>query len=1065
MLRFISCFTFLTLGVACSASPNNSTTGSTSNGGGTTGTDAGGTSGDGTTGTSTGGTTGTTTGGTTGSTATFTLSGQLTGLALGRSVELFSGDFSAVVSTNGSFTLSTTVPSGTMYDVQVRTQPLFQDCTVQDGSGTIADGDVSSVTVNCITTHAPLGGTVSGLQGDGLTLALNGTPIDTLAALSTEFSVAGALLVGSSPTLTIATQPTAPSQTCVLSGGGASQVLPVITEAGVNTIAVICTTNTYALSGVVNGLRVNGLTLANGVDEVTLNPDPGNPVAFSLPAIASGESYAITVDHTDGRVSNSTLTQRCTVTAGATGTVQSEAVANIVVTCVNQHLIRVQTTGLSGGTNLALTVDGDQETLAITTNGDATFSMYLDTGAEYALAIVPVVPTAISCVLGAEGGTASGNTTIISVSNTCSPYALAPVYPSNGANWNTRVLNNGVDQYSGSDAACTGTLVDWQTCVHGGELKQLVLTGVNSCTDITASDSLDVFGWRCLPGTPVRIVSTGLKPGKGLRDLLVFDSPPTWRSLGLSVSHDSTVIVTVAPTVAWTNPIDEWNQPTAPPADGFFQTGRVAVFTEDVFSTDAAPLVLREPRSSVVTKPGVQVDGQRGNIFTVLSLAPFAWLELDFAAVSAIDTPSSSDCFNVQCVQLYIAAEGAVVRNSTMAGAGRHGIFVPGAVAALQFLDVKLTGTALTASPFLVATSGSLFARAVFNAPTATDQVRISGNRNVMHALAFKGSAISEDYGQSNQVWTQLTMAEANSAWPSVLVASGGGSVFAQSTVFGGPQQGLAVQQNSSWLTFNSVAVVGAEPGIQLSDVPQQTVLRDVASIPDVSGNFAIATSFLSRRTAADDLEGAGWSLSHRVAGTIKVGIGTGLDGGMCSNEPAENPAAGLGFVDSTCSTFLAFGPLLTNGAPTGATFHPNALNGGIFVGNDAWQGLAFNDQGDPNGGGAGTAGPVLLNALGTGMTVQEHAWFANSIECAKIRGATFDGALGCYSRFLDHAFEIVGDGRGNDNGLCESHEACIFTPNIGAYQGHGAAVLENADLDVGTVQNVQLYRHADNGY
>jgi len=37
---------------------------------------------------------------------------------------------------------------------------------------------------------------------------------------------------------------------------------------------------------------------------------------------------------------------------------------------------------------------------------------------------------------------------------------------------------------------------------------------------------------------------------------------------------------------------------------------------------------------------------------------------------------------------------------------------------------------------------------------------------------------------------------------------------------------------------------------------------------------------------------------------------------------------------------------------------------------------------------------------------------------------------------FLVNATERLFDERGNDNGLCESDESCVYSPNIGAYQG-----------------------------
>ena len=64
--------------------------------------------------------------------------------------------------------------------------------------------------------------------------------------------------------------------------------------------------------------------------------------------------------------------------------------------------------------------------------------------------------------------------------------------------------------------------------------------------------------------------------------------------------------------------------------------------------------------------------------------------------------------------------------------------------------------------------------------------------------------------------------------------------------------------------------------------------------------------------------------------------------------------------------------------------------------------------------------------------------------------------------RVTSEAF-LSSDGIGNENGLCESNETCLMTPNIGAYQGHGELV------DAGTysdsdLTNITLVRYAENG-
>lgn len=62
---------------------------------------------------------------------------------------------------------------------------------------------------------------------------------------------------------------------------------------------------------------------------------------------------------------------------------------------------------------------------------------------------------------------------------------------------------------------------------------------------------------------------------------------------------------------------------------------------------------------------------------------------------------------------------------------------------------------------------------------------------------------------------------------------------------------------------------------------------------------------------------------------------------------------------------------------------------------------------------------------------------------------------------YLSNAFEILGDEIGNDNGLCESNEDCIYTPNFGSYQGtgdfysNGTCIFQN-----GTISGVQMYAY-----
>lgn len=65
---------------------------------------------------------------------------------------------------------------------------------------------------------------------------------------------------------------------------------------------------------------------------------------------------------------------------------------------------------------------------------------------------------------------------------------------------------------------------------------------------------------------------------------------------------------------------------------------------------------------------------------------------------------------------------------------------------------------------------------------------------------------------------------------------------------------------------------------------------------------------------------------------------------------------------------------------------------------------------------------------------------------------------------FLVNATEIINDGSGDDDGLCESNESCIYSPNFGAYQGHGDLSSGTCDFSNGNIFNVKMYRYSSNG-
>ena len=238
-----------------------------------------------------------------------------TGLVLANN----SGD-NLTLSGNGGFTFSTPLAGGAGYSVTIASQPTnpAQTCSVTNGRGTVGTVNVASIVVSCSTNFYTVGGSVSGLVGSGLVLQTNGTNNFPVGGNGTS-DVFSTLASGSTYTVTVMTQPSAPSQTCTVANDTGT-----IPGANVTNVAVTCTTNQYTLSTTVNGVAGSGLVLqTNGGHNVPV----ASSGTYTLATLASGSGYAVTV-----LTQPSTPAQWCMVTDGS-GTIISADIASVVVTC------------------------------------------------------------------------------------------------------------------------------------------------------------------------------------------------------------------------------------------------------------------------------------------------------------------------------------------------------------------------------------------------------------------------------------------------------------------------------------------------------------------------------------------------------------------------------------------------------------------------------------------------------------------------------------------------------------------------------------------------------------
>ena len=127
---------------------------------------------------------------------------------------------------NGSFVFTTSLSNGANYNVTVLTQPAnpAQTCSVSNSSGTVSGANVTNVQISCTAAASyTVGGTVSGLIGSGLVLQNNGGD-DLAVTANGSFTFTTALASWATYYVTVLTQPSNPSQICLVSNSSGSVI-------------------------------------------------------------------------------------------------------------------------------------------------------------------------------------------------------------------------------------------------------------------------------------------------------------------------------------------------------------------------------------------------------------------------------------------------------------------------------------------------------------------------------------------------------------------------------------------------------------------------------------------------------------------------------------------------------------------------------------------------------------------------------------------------------------------------------------------------------------------------
>lgn len=166
--------------------------------------------------------------------ASFDVSGTLSGLNNDGLVLANGSDTVSPPAGATKFTFSKRIDYGTDYNITFQKQPAHMTCSIVGGSGSAGHYVSIEAAVSCSQNAYTVGGTISGLTVEGLTL-INGNTTTTVAKDATTFTMVGSVNDGNTYGVSVFTQPA--GLLCVVQPGTGSGTMG---EANVTTVKIAC---------------------------------------------------------------------------------------------------------------------------------------------------------------------------------------------------------------------------------------------------------------------------------------------------------------------------------------------------------------------------------------------------------------------------------------------------------------------------------------------------------------------------------------------------------------------------------------------------------------------------------------------------------------------------------------------------------------------------------------------------------------------------------------------------------------------------------------------------------
>lgn len=929
--------------------------------------------------------------------------------------------------------------------------------TNSDAQSATLSSSYSAIPAPAVTSVSPTSGAMAG----GQTLTITGSGFSAGASVDVGGSACTSVTVNSATQITCTTP-------ALAAGSHAVAVTNVDTQSG-SLVSAFTSVAPPTVTGVTSSMNPGAYTVGASIDVV---------VTFSASVTVAGGTPHITMEtgaidrnatYTGGSGTTS-LTFTYTVAAGDTtgdldytsasaysynGSSLMDAVGNAVT-------VTLPTPGLlnSFSANEAIVVDTTAPTApavdipsglyqsAFTVN----FSGSTDSNAfSYYYTLNGVSPTCASStgstapISTAGGGTlttlmviacdAAGNQSSITTRTYRSVTPTVIPFYVNAPNWMDYVTTKG----DPNSTICSGT----GPCYHGGMTRKVVLTGVTSCSGLSMTDSLSAFHWACdaSSGTAT-FYNKSFQSGKGLANLLTI--APSWQNMSVSLTGTQVIgSIASSPTAPYGNALA-----LLPNSSSVAQTittsGTIFVYNA---SQNSMGLKLNASKIAIVNlnPSAVITTGGSANCNDALAPTPlnalcgivsknfnYLWLEnvsLSSATLSAsigvhLATAKYATLNDVTIKGFEMGLRLMTVSQSTFSGirsdmAGANGVDSNGSD---ENLFTKVSVGHAGDIGFFLSTS---------------NRNRVLGTR--VFNTKGTGYGLSVDTSDDNVI-VDATITSNSGTGLEVYLASN--NVFQDVTTANNLSEGVLIYGGGIDNSFIRLASFNNDYGIHSNF--SSNVFRDLAL--GHNGTMGIQLDFQTNASS--------------FHGHLRVG-NNGTD---CWTDSATDPE---GLVDATCapaygSTHTLYTALSFVSSFAGSTAMTLAYSGltsfftNVTAPRHAW-------------GKSGTFGDFTSrSSCDTSLTCEVYDWSVDPSDTnlrnvlpVPTGSSTFTHTWSDASTTTfvvnareTHPYEAIA--KGNSNGLCESNEACLHTPNIASDQGN--STLMYLGTLSGTVTGADLY-------